>query len=217
MTFKPLLSLVLTDVNPFDIVVTEPKVITAVFEYDLFNTGVGKWKIRKSAQSQKMLGIDVYSIMFNRNRSFRLNYSSGQISGTYSVTSNSNITLNNYGSLSNVQISQGQRGQISFNLNITGLFQFNVIGNRVQTYQQNRTHIPDQNFEQALIDRGFDTAIDTYIDDSGMLGMSQLDLSNRQITDFTGLEEFVNLTDLNLSGNTITSVPLVNLNKLTLI
>jgi len=48
-----------------------------------------------------------------------------------------------------------------------------------------------------------------------MLGVSQLDLSNRQITDFTGLEEFVNLSNLNLSGNTITSVPLVNLNKLT--
>ena len=48
-----------------------------------------------------------------------------------------------------------------------------------------------------------------------MLGVSQLDLSNRQITDFTGLEEFVNLTDLNLSGNTITSVPLVNLSGLT--
>ena len=48
-----------------------------------------------------------------------------------------------------------------------------------------------------------------------MLSVTQLDLSNKQITDFTGLEEFVNLTDLNLSGNTITSVPLVNLNQLT--
>ena len=88
-------------------------------------------------------------------------------------------------------------------------------GSRVQTYQQNKTHIPDQNFEQALIDGGYDTTIDTYIDDSSMLGVTQLDLSNRQITDFTGLEEFVNLTDLNLSGNAVTSVPLVNLNKLT--
>ena len=201
-----------TELNPFDIIITEPKVITAVFEYDLFNTGVGKWKIRRPKASQKILGFNVYSIIFNRNRSFRLNYSSGQISGTFSVTSNSNIRLNNYGSLSNVQINQGQ---ISFNLNITGLFQFNVVGNRVQTYQQNKTHIPDQNFEQALIDGGYDTTIDTYIDDSSMLGVTQLDLSNRQITDFTGLEEFVNLTDLNLSGNAVTSVPLVNLNKLT--
>ena len=154
----------------------------------------------------------MYSIIFNRNRSFRLNYSSGQISGTYSVTSNSSIVLNNIGSISNVQINNNQ---ISFNLNITGLFQFNVTGSRVQTYQQNRTYIPDQNFEQALVDAGYDTAIDSYIDDSNMLGVTQLDLSNKQIADFTGLEEFVNLTDLNLSGNTITSVPLVNLNKLT--
>ena len=201
-----------TELNPFDIIVTEPKTITAVFEYDLFNLGVGKWKIKKPKQSQKSLFYDVYSIIFNRNRSFRLNYSSGQISGTYSVTSNSNITLNNYGSLSNVQINQGQ---ISFNLNITGLFQFDVEGERVENYQPNKTFIPDQNFEQALIDGGYDTTIDTYIDDSSMLGVTQLDLSNRQITDFTGLEEFVNLTDLNLSGNAVTSVPLVNLNKLT--
>ena len=143
--------------------------ITAVFEYDLFNTGVGKWKIRRPKESQKTLGFNVYSIIFNRNRSFRLNYSSGQISGTYSVTSNSNITLNNYGSLSNVQINQGQ---ISFNINITGLFQFDVEGEKVQTYEPNKTYIPDQNFEQALIDGGYDTTIDTYIDDSSMLGVT---------------------------------------------
>ncbi|MDA9602539.1 BspA family leucine-rich repeat surface protein [Flavobacteriaceae bacterium] len=200
-----------TEQNPFEIIITEPKLIKAVFEYDLFNLGVGKWKIKKPKQSQKA-AYNVYSIIFNRNRSFRLNYSSGQISGTYSVTSNSNITLNNHGFLSNVQINNNQ---ISFNLNITALFQFNVTGSRVQTYQQNRTYIPDQNFEQALVDAGYDTTIDSYIDDSSMLAVTQLDLSNKQIADFTGLEEFVNLTDLNLSGNTITSVPLVNLNQLT--
>jgi surface protein len=201
----------LTEQNPYDVIITEPKLVKAVFEYDLFNLGVGKWKIKKPKQSQKA-AYNVYSIIFNRNRSFRLNYSSGQISGTYSVTSNSSIVLNNIGSISNVQINNNQ---ISFNLNITGLFQFNVTGSRVQTYQQNRTYIPDQNFEKALIDAGYDSNIDSYIDDSSMLGVTQLDLSNKQITDFTGLEEFVNLTDLTLSGNTITSVPLVNLNQLT--
>ncbi|MDC1049073.1 BspA family leucine-rich repeat surface protein [Flavobacteriaceae bacterium] len=200
-----------TEQNPYDVIITEPKLVKAVFEYDLFNLGVGKWKIKKPKQSQKV-AYNVYSIIFNRNRTFRLNYSSGQISGTYSVTSNSSIVLNNIGSLTNIQINQGQ---ISFNLNITGLFQFNVVGSRLQTYQQKRTYIPDQNFEQALVDAGYDTTIDTYIDDSRMLGVTQLDLSNKQIADFTGLEEFVNLTDLNLSGNTITSVPLVNLNQLT--
>ena len=119
------------EVNPFEIIVTEPKTITAVFEYGLFNKGVGKWKIRKPKireGSQKSVVYNVYSIIFNRNRSFRLNYSSGQISGTYSVTSNSSIVLNNVGSITNIQINQGQ---ISFNLNITGLFQFNVVGSKV--------------------------------------------------------------------------------------
>ncbi len=85
------------------------------------------------------------------------------------------------------------------------MFQFDVEGERVENYQPNKTFIPDQNFEQALIDGGYDTTVDSYIDDSSMLGVTQLDLSNRQITEFTGLEEFVNLTDLKLSGNTITS------------
>ena len=33
--------------NPLDITITEPTFVTAVFEYDLFNEVVGKWKIRK--------------------------------------------------------------------------------------------------------------------------------------------------------------------------
>ena len=145
----------LTEQNPYDVIITEPKLVKALFEYDLFNLGVGKWKIKKPKQRQKA-SYNVYSIIFNRNRSFRLNYSSGQISGTYSVTSNSNIVLNNYGSLSNVQINNNQ---IGFNLNITDLFQFDVVGSRVQTYQQNRTYIPGQNFEQALVDVGYDTCL----------------------------------------------------------
>ena len=120
--------------NPYDVTITEPRFIKAIFEYDLFNEVVGKWKIRKKNQStsqQKRLSdYDVYSILFNRNRTFRLNYSSGQISGTFSVDSNSAITLNDIGSISNVQIVQGQ---INFNLTITSLFQFDVTGRKNKT------------------------------------------------------------------------------------
>ena len=198
--------------NPLDITITEPTFVTAVFEYDLFNEVEGKWKIRKKDQSQKQVSYDVYSIIFNRNRSFKLNYSSGQISGTFSVTSNNAITLNNVGSISNVVIVNNQ---INFNLNVTGILAYDVTGDVVNTFLANNTYIPDQNFEQALVDAGYDTTIDTYIEDLSMLSVTQLDLSNKQITDFTGLEEFVNLTDLNLSGNTVSSVLLVNLNQLT--
>ena len=208
----------ITTDNPYDVTITEPKFIKAIFEYNLFNEVVGKWKIRKKNQStsqQKRLSdYDVYSILFNRNRTFRLNYSSGQISGTFSVDSNSAITLNDIGSISNIQIVQGQ---INFNLTITSLFQFDVTGSQEQNYLPNKTSIPDQNFEQGLIDSGFDDALDGYVDDATIQTVSNLDLSNRQISDFSGLEEFINLTDLNLSGNTLSTVPLVNLNLLRLL
>ena len=208
----------ITTDNPYDVTIAEPKFIKAIFEYNLFNEVVGKWKIRKKNQStsqQKRLSdYDVYSILFNRNRTFRLNYSSGQISGTFSVDSNSAITLNDIGSISNVQIVQGQ---INFNLTITSLFQFDVTGSQEQNYLPNKTSIPDQNFEQGLIDSGFDDALDGYVDDATIQTVSNLDLSNRQISDFSGLEEFINLTDLNLSGNTLSTVPLVNLNLLRLL
>ena len=208
----------ITTDNPYDVTITKPKFIKAIFEYDLFNEVVGKWKIKKkngaTSQQKRLSDYDVYSILFNRNRTFRLNYSSGQISGTFSVDSNSAITLNDIGSISNVQIVQGQ---INFNLTITSLFQFDVTGSQEQNYLPNKTSIPDQNFEQGLIDSGFDDALDGYVDDATIQTVSNLDLSNRQISDFSGLEEFINLTDLNLSGNTLSTVPLVNLNLLRLL
>ena len=204
----------LTDENPFDITVTEPTFIKAIFEYDLFNEVVGKWKVKKKKpkREEKSIGFDVYNIVFYRNRTFKLNYSSGQISGTFTVTSNSEISLNNIGLITNVIISQDQ---IDFNINITSLFQFDVTGNRVKDFQQYKTAIPDQYFEQGLIDLGYDNSLDGYIDDSALLTINNLDLSDKQISNLSGLEEFINLTSLNLSGNSILSISLVNLNKLT--
>ena len=200
--------------NPFDITISEPKFIKAFFEYELFNEVVGKWKIKKKRQQQQQKSriYDVKSIVFNQDKSFKLNYSAGQISGTFSVDSNSAITLNGSGSLSNIVVVDNQ---INFNLNVTSLFEFEVTGTKDQDYQPNRTAILDQNFEQALIDLGYDDLIDGFVNDSELIAINDLDLSDRQITDFSGLEEFINLVTLNLSGNILSDVPLVNLNKLT--
>ena len=205
---------VLSTDNPFDITISEPKFIKAFFEYELFNEVVGKWKIKKKRQQQQQKSriYDVKSIVFNQDKSFKLNYSAGQISGTFSVDSNSAITLNGSGSLSNIVVVDNQ---INFNLNVTSLFEFEVTGTKDQDYQPNRTAILDQNFEQALIDLGYDDLIDGFVNDSELIAINDLDLSDRQITDFSGLEEFINLVTLNLSGNILSDVPLVNLNKLT--
>ena len=205
---------VLSKDNPFDITISEPKFIKAFFEYELFNEVVGKWKIKKKRQQQQQKSriYDVKSIVFNQDKTFKLNYSAGQISGTFSVDSNSAITLNGSGSLSNIVVVDNQ---INFNLNVTSLFQFEVTGTKDQDYQPNRTAISDQNFEQALIDLGYDDLIDGFVNDSELIAINDIDLSDRQIADFSGLEEFINLVTLNLSGNILSDVPLVNLNKLT--
>ena len=98
---------------------------------------------------------------------------------------------------------------------MTSLFQFEVTGTKDLDYQPNRTAISDQNFEQALIDLGYDDLIDGFVNDSELIAINDLDLSDKQIADFSGLEEFINLVTLNLSGNILSDVPLVNLNKLT--
>ena len=63
-------------------------------------------------------------------------------------------------------------------------------------YQQ--TFIPDDNFEQALIDLGLDDIIDDYVYTSSIDTITQLHLLNQNIADLTGIENFFQLTYLNL-------------------
>jgi len=209
--------------NPLDITISGPTNITAKFEYGVLLESVGRWKVKKKEGSelppiidQKSMvvstSIDVSSIIFNIDYSYILNTTTGQISGTFDVISNTEIKLINVGVITNISITGGQ---INFTLNVLGVFKFDVSGTKDPLFQPGKVSIPDTNFEQALIDSGYDDALDTYIDFLTVLDITQLDLSNRSITDFSGLEYFTNLEDLNLSGNGLSQIPLVNLTKLT--
>ena len=71
------------------------------------------------------------------------------------------------------------------------------------------TSIPDANFEQALIDLGIDSgAIDGSVITAFISGVTVLDVSNLEIgiTDLTGIEDFIALTTLYCSGNSLTSL-----------
>ncbi len=65
-------------------------------------------------------------------------------------------------------------------------------------------YIPDNNFEQALINLGYDTVLD----DTVRLNknITNLDVSNLSISDLTGIEAFPGLLDLDCSGNSLTSL-----------
>ena len=209
--------------NPLEITISGPTNITANFEYGIFLESVGRWKLKKKKGTelppiidQKSMvvssSIDVSSIIFNKDYSYILNTTTGQISGTFDVISNTEIKLINVGVITNISITGGQ---INFTINVLGVFKFDVSGTKDTLFQAGKVSIPDTNFEQALIDSGYDDTLDTYIDFLSVLDITQLDLSNRSISDFSGLEYFTNLEDINLSGNSISEIPLVNYTKLT--
>ena len=59
------------------------------------------------------------------------------------------------------------------------------------------TLIPDPNFEQALIDLGYDTApINGSVLTATISGVTNLSVQNKNISDLTGIEDFTALTEL---------------------
>jgi Leucine-rich repeat (LRR) protein len=73
---------------------------------------------------------------------------------------------------------------------------------------QDYTAIPDANFEQALIDQGIDldAVPDKKVLTSAIVGIKTLDVSERNIGDLTGIQDFVALEILNCSDNSFWSL-----------
>ncbi len=69
--------------------------------------------------------------------------------------------------------------------------------------------IPDQNFENKLIELGYDNVLDGLVGYNG--NVTELDLSGSYIQDLTGIEAFYNLVILDVSYNLLTQLDLSNL------
>ncbi|MGH1383211.1 leucine-rich repeat domain-containing protein [Kordia sp.] len=68
------------------------------------------------------------------------------------------------------------------------------------------TYIPDNNFEQNLIDRGLDDVLDDYVVTANINTITAVDISNSNVADLTGIEDFTALRFLYAYGNQISSV-----------
>ncbi len=78
------------------------------------------------------------------------------------------------------------------------------------------TNVPDDNFEQALIDLGYDTApLDDYVPTANIESVTFLDVGNKNIADLTGIEDFVALTELRCNNNQLTTLDVSNNTALT--
>ena len=58
------------------------------------------------------------------------------------------------------------------------------------------TYVPDDKFEQALIDLGYDTTLDDSVLTANISGVTTLDVGDKSISDLTGIESFVALEEL---------------------
>ena len=63
------------------------------------------------------------------------------------------------------------------------------------------TYVPDDNFEQELINLGYDNVLDDSVVTANIIGVSQLFVNNLNIVDLTGIEDFVSLVTLNCNFN----------------
>lgn len=70
------------------------------------------------------------------------------------------------------------------------------------------TYVPDDNFEQALIDLGYDSVLDDYVSSSTINGVTTLNVHNKNISDLTGIEGFNNLTSLICTTNSLQTLDL---------
>ena len=57
------------------------------------------------------------------------------------------------------------------------------------------TYVPDDKFEQALIDLGYDTTLDDSVLTANISGVTTLDVGDKSISDLTGIEAFVALEE----------------------
>ncbi|MCD2258827.1 T9SS type A sorting domain-containing protein [Psychroserpens luteolus] len=73
----------------------------------------------------------------------------------------------------------------------------------------NSTYIPDNNFELALINLGYDTApLDNYVTTANIENVTTLDISGNNIFDLTGIEGFSSLSTLFCQNNILQTVDL---------
>ncbi|QSS97330.1 T9SS type A sorting domain-containing protein [Psychroflexus sp. ALD_RP9] len=83
-----------------------------------------------------------------------------------------------------------------------------------------QTYIPDDNFEQGLIDLGYDSPpLDDYVPTNAIESITSLFLENKSIVDMTGIEDFIGLNLIDLTGNFIEELDLsqnINLERIDL-
>ncbi|TCP24819.1 putative secreted protein (Por secretion system target) [Tenacibaculum skagerrakense] len=77
------------------------------------------------------------------------------------------------------------------------------------------TFVPDDNFEKALIDLGVDDVLDNYVLTSNINNITYLNVFDKNISDLTGIKDFISLKELSIHFNNLKTVDLSKNTSLT--
>ena len=172
-------------------------------DQDIF-LGVGKWKIKqRSISSGKFLECNLTDLILNSDLSFKIYFENNNvIVGTYQVIDLENISLNGtegaIGTISNIKV---EGLSISFDIDLIGICQDSLEGEKDETYQENKTFIADVEFEKYLIEQGWDDVVDNYVLTSNVNTITSLYVSFKNIASLIGIEDFTSVESLIADDN----------------
>lgn len=129
--------------------------------------------------------------------------STGKI--TYEIIGNANGAT-----LSASSLNLGESGAITLRANLEGDYQYLSSSKDITITIVNEqvTEIPDANFEQVLINLGYDTTIDSGVITNNIKNITNLVVNNSNIKSLKGIEDFTALNSLYATNNQIEEIDL---------
>jgi surface protein len=158
-----------SDDNPVNLLVSQAQSVTAVFNDDLKQSIIGKWDFETSSTSgkgnQTANGNDctILSIIFNTDMTFKMYVGNIVLFGDFSISNNSielKIEDKSIGLISQISV-EGSSLSATFNLN--GYCVSVNVAQKVEDFDDVKTYMPDDTFEQIMIDAGIDDILDNYV------------------------------------------------------
>ena len=186
--------------------------LTAIFQSSLINKIIGKWDF--SSETAKN-SCTIISIIFATDFSFKLYTQKLVIQGNFSLsqgTINLLVGSNSIGTITSITASGTN---LTATFNIDGYCVAVQVAQKNSIYTPDKTYVPDDNFEQALIDLGYDKVLDDYVLTANVSNLTgQLSLYQKNVSDLTGIEDFKRITNLFLVDNNLTSLDLSGIPQL---